>query len=333
MRKLFCLSLVLCLVAVWAGCGDSSSSKLAPTSNVVFVRGPAPASVASLSRAIEAGRLTSHLAIPKAAMGARPFVIAAGNDTVVMMKNDGSNQKALTSQGETGTFGSVQLSLDGKMAVGTALDDKGYLQIFVVSMSNLSNLQPTQLTNDLEHHYTPQLSPDNKTVIFVKENSATNGPQAFTIKVSGGAETAIATSSGTSVNYPSYTPDGKKIVFEEEENDTISIMNLDGTGIKNLTDGTYFDEFPSVTADGKQIVFSRYGKDTEMGEEIFSINIDGTGLKQLTTTGAGSDKWDPIVANDKILYIQNGDVWGMNLDGSGQKNLTNNGNYEYFVGY
>ncbi|GEM_PF-3151643 len=333
MRKLLCISLVLVLAAIWVGCGDSSHS-LAPTSNVLFVRQLGSPGVANLARGHEMRRLQSRLVVPPAPLGARPLVLAAGDQTVVMMKNDGSNQKVLTSQGETGTFEAVQLSLDGKMAVGSALDDQGYLQIFVVNMANLNNLQPTQLTSDPEHHYVPQLSPDKKTVIFVKENTTTYMPQAFTIKVSGGAETAISTPSGTSVNFPSYTPDGNKIVFEEEENDTISIMNLDGTGIKNLTDGTYFDEFPSVTADGKTIVFSRYGKDTEMaGEEIFSMNIDGSGLKQLTSSGAQKDSWDPIVVNDKILYIFGyGNVYGMNLDGTNQKNLTNSSNVEFFIG-
>jgi Tol biopolymer transport system component len=327
MRKLLCLSLLLFLVAAWVGCGDSH--KLVPTSNVLFIRAGVSAT-ASMRHAMERGGLFTPHALPSAA--GRPFVLAGGSDSVVMMKNDGSNQKVLTSQGgTTGTFGAVQFSLDGKMAVGTALDENGHLQIFVVSMANLNNLQPTQVTKDNEDHYFPQLSPDNKTVLFVKEDATTYMPQAFTVKTSGGTETHISTP-GVYVNFPSYTPDGKHIVFEEEENDTIDIMNPDGTGIKKLTDGTFYDEMPSVTPDGKKIFFSRYGKATEMaGEEIFSMNIDGTGLKQLTTTGDKGDSWDPLVVNDKLVYCFNDKMYGMNLDGTGQKGLTNSSQPEFFM--
>lgn len=330
MRKLLCLSLVLFLVAVWVGCGDSST-KLVPTSNVLFIRAAAVSATASMRHSFERGGVVSPHALPRAA--GRPFVLAGGTDLVVMMKNDGSNQKVLTDQqgGASGMFGSVQISLDGKMAVGSALDDNGYLQVFVVNMSNLNNLQPTQVTTGNQDHYFPQLSPDNKTVLFVKDGYS-DMPEAYTIKVSGGTETKISTPSGIYVNFPTYTPDGKSIVFEEEENDTISIMNTDGTGIKKLTDGTFYDEEPSVTSDGKKIFFSRYGKATEMaGEEIFSMNIDGTGLKQLTTTGENADSWDPIVVNDKVVYVYNGNIFGMNLDGTGQKNLTNSSQEEFFM--
>src|SRR5579885_574316 len=231
MRKLLCISLVLVLAAIWVGCGDSSHS-LAPTSNVLFVRQLGSPGVANLARGHEMRRLQSRLVVPPAPLGARPLVLAAGDQTVVMMKNDGSNQKVLTSQGETGTFEAVQLSLDGKMAVGSALDDQGYLQIFVVNMANLNNLQPTQLTSDPEHHYVPQLSPDKKTVIFVKENTTTYIPHAFTIKVSCGAATASSKASAPTINVPSYSPEPNHIALKAEENDPITIMNLDRKGIK-----------------------------------------------------------------------------------------------------
>jgi Tol biopolymer transport system component len=327
MRKLLCLSLLLFLVAAWVGCGDSH--KLVPTSNVLFIRVANVGAIASMRHAMERGGLSSPHALPSAT--GRPFVLASGSDLVVMMKNDGTNQKVLTNQqGSAGDFWSVQFSLDGKMAVGSAMDENGYLQIFVVNMSNLNNLQPTQITKDNEDHYYPQLSPDNKTVIFVKAGPS-EMPTALTVKVSGGSETAISTP-GVYVNFPTYTPDGKHIVFEEEENDTIDIMNPDGTGIKKLTDGTFYDEMPSLSPDGKKIFFSRWGKTTEMaGEEIFSMNIDGTGLKQLTTSGANGDSWDPLVVNDRIVYCFNDKMYGMNLDGTGQKNLTTSTQSEFFM--
>jgi len=257
---------------------------------------------------------------------------APGSDSVIMMKNDGTGEAALVSQG--GWFEAVQLSLDGKKGVGTVEDMNGYYQVFYVDLSNLSNLNPVQLTTDLEDHYTPQISPDGSKVIFVKDVSGM--PQAFTVSVNGGAETQIAVPTGVYVNFPTYTPDGNKIVFEEEENDTIDIMNADGSGVTVLTNqgGIYFDEFPSVSADGKTIAFSRYPVDDSSGENIFAVNIDGSNIRQLTTDGLS---WDPLFANDKVVFVSYRDqsygnqIYAMKPDGTTQTRLTTTNTDDYFV--
>jgi Tol biopolymer transport system component len=198
-------------------------------------------------------------------------------------------------------------------------------------MADTNHIKVTQLTTSAEDHHVPQLSPDNKTVVFVKYNSTAGNYQAYTIKASGGTENLISTPA-YDVVFPTYTPDGKKIVFDDENNQTIAIMNTDGTGIKVLTNGqgAYYDEFPSVSPDGKTIAFSRWTFSESGVENIYTVSIDGTNLKQLTTTGGA---WDPVYVNNKIAYVSGGDIYSMNLDGSGQKNLTNSSTYESFLGW
>lgn len=246
---------------------------------------------------------------------------ASGTDSVIMMKNDGTAEMVLANQ--SGWFEAVQLSLDGKKGVGTAEDLTGYYQVFYVDLSagNLSNLNPVQLTTDPEDHWYPQIAPDGSKVIFVKDTES--GPQAFTVSVSGGTETMIPVAPGIEVNFPAYTPNGKKIVFEEEWADTINIMNSDGSGVVTLTnqDGTYEDEMPSVSADGKTITFARHD---QTGINIYAVNVDGTNLRQLTTEGASMD---PLFVNDKIVFVSyrdgiGGRMYAMLPDGSTQTNLT-----------
>ncbi len=326
MRKALFLTLLLALAAISAGCGDSTHS-LVPTSNLAFVRGSA--GTAAVHQFAQAGTIHKH------AFDSKPLStgIAPGSESVVMMKNDGTGETVLSIQNNsTGNFGAVQLSLDGKMGVGTAVDENGYLQIYVANMANPKNMKAVQLTTDAENHHVPQLSPNNKTVLFFKYNATNGNYQAYTIKASGGAETLISTPS-VGVVTPTYTPDGLKIVFEEENNDTIDIMNADGTGINVLTNGqgAYFDELPSVSPDGKTIAFSRWGATETGGENIYTVNINGTNLKQLTTTGTA---WDPLFVNSKIAYVSGGDIYSMNLDGTSQKNLTNTSSaYESFLGW
>lgn len=320
MRKVLCLSLLVLFTAAWVGCGDSTHN-LVPTSQLLFVRSAVGSSITA-----------RHIGTTRVHNFARPNAVAPGNESVVMMKNDGTEETTLTMKGvATATFGEAQLSLDGKMGVGTALDDSGYLQIFVANMANLNNLKILQLTSDAEDHHVPQLSPDNKSVIFVKYNPAAGNYQAYTIKASGGSQNLISTPS-YDVIFPTFTPDGKKIVFDDDNTESIMIMNADGTGVKALTNGqgSYYDELPSVSPDGKTVAFSRWGSSESGGEDIYAISIDGTNLKQLTTTG---NAWDPIYVNNKIAFVSSGDIYSMNLDGSSQKNLTNSTAYEDFLGW
>jgi len=268
--------------------------------------------------------------------GLRPMAIeiAPGTDSVVLMKNDGTGELVIANQ--AGRFYAVQLSYDGKKGVAAAEDLNGWEQIYYVDLSNTSNPVVTQLTSDPEHHEFPQLSRDGTKVVFVKYVSDVEKGQAVIVSTTGGAETVVPTT--FNVNFPSFAPNGK-IVFEEEDNDTINIMNADGTGNVALTNANhqFFDEFPSVSTDGKTITFSRYPADESTGENIFTVNIDGTSLKQLTTDGAS---WDPMFVNDKIAFCSSRDsattwigneIYAMSTDGTNQKRLTNNTVDEYFV--
>ena len=272
-------------------------------------------------------------------MGLQPYAytIANGTDSIVVMKDDGTGQTVVANQ--AGYFYSVQLSLDGKKGVVSAEDENGYLQIFVANMANLQNGNPLQLTTDATDHYVPQLSPDDNTVVFVKYDSAGIG-RAYTVPAGGGTQTMISTPDTIDVWTPSYTPDGKKIVYEDDNLDCINMMNLDGTGMTTLTNagGTeYFDEFPSVSPDGTKLVFSRYGKATPTtSEDVYIANIDGSNVTQLTNSGTAGEAWDPMFVNNKIVFVyysfatSDNDIYNMNFDGSAAKDLTNNSQDEYF---
>ncbi len=337
MRKIFFLTLMLMLVAAWVGCGDSTHA-VVPTSQLAFIRssGVGAGLAASMHHSLELGSLRAqpYAQKPVTGPGLKPYLntIANGSDSIVLMKNDGTGENVVSPQG--GIFWAVQLSPDGTRGVGTAEDQNGYQQVFVADMKNLQNSNPLQLTNDAENHYVPQISPDNRTVIFVKYDSAGGMGQAYTIPASGGTETLISTPT-VDVWTPSYTPDGSKIVFEDDILDTINIMSTNGTGMKVLTNpgGTaYFDGFPSVSPNGKKLVFSRYGKGTQTaGEDVYIANIDGTGVTQLTTTGATTDSWDPMFVNTKIVFVYNGDIYSMNYDGTKLKDISNNSADEYFM--
>ena len=61
---------------------------------------------------------------------------------------------------------------------------------------------------------------------------------------------------------PTFTPDGKKILFSSNKHDCdgrkfeLYLINTDGTGLEQITDSGGFTAFPEFSPDGKKVVFA-----------------------------------------------------------------------------
>ncbi|MBZ5703999.1 MAG: DUF5050 domain-containing protein [Acidobacteriia bacterium] len=332
MRKVLFFSVLLIFVGIaLVNCGDNGTSV---PKQFAFIRAAAGSSLSSVSAQERHFQMEHSLRTPRMhqGVGLKHWTndLSAGDDSVVLMNTDGTGELVIAPQ--MGWFEAVQESADTMKGVGTAQDSNGNYQVIFVDLADKKNPVATEITTDAEYHWSPQLSWDGTKVVFVKTANEMGG-QAVIMPTSGShTETVISTPFW--VSYPSFTPNGK-IVFEEETNDTINIMNQDGTGNTRLTnaDHAYFDECPSVSPDGKTIVFSRYPTQGTYAEDIWTVNIDGTNPKQLTTDGMS---WDPMFVKDKIVFVSwrdnasGNEVYSMNLDGTNQKRLTNNNVNEYF---
>lgn len=83
------------------------------------------------------------------------------------------------------------------------------------------------------------------------------------------------------INHVSWSPMGDKICFtaKVKRSDELFVINIDGTGLKQLTDDEVRDAYPSWSPDGKKII---YGKDIKKYDpRLYIINADGTGEKRL----------------------------------------------------
>jgi TolB protein len=123
-------------------------------------------------------------------------------------------------------------------------------------------------------------------------------------------------------NIPSFSADGRLIVFEglrdpgESARGThIYVMKSDGSEIKQLTSGSFYDSNPSFSPNGKQIVFDR-GPLQGHVTHIFNVNVDGTGLRQITNE-AGSDSDPTFTPNGRAI------VFVSNRKSSGRRDRTN----------
>lgn len=99
-----------------------------------------------------------------------------------------------------------------------------------------------------------------------------------------------------------FTPDGQ-IVFtnSDKASQVISIMNADGTNVRQLTPPGRVDSASSVTPDGRHIVFL---SDRSGVIEIWRMNIDGTNARALTDIGSAFQPF--LSADGQWVYYRNG---------------------------
>jgi len=103
------------------------------------------------------------------------------------------------------------------------------------------------------------------------------------------------------------------------------VMNADGSGEINLTNGLLLSQALSWSPGGKQILFQSV---TGKLFQVYVVNADGTQRHQLTNTPESNlvGEWSPD--GKRIVFGSNrdgnGEIYVMNADGSGQINLTKN---------
>jgi Tol biopolymer transport system component len=208
----------------------------------------------------------------------------------------------------------------------------GFNEIYYM---NADGLGQTRVTHDYDidcrgnGNFDPSWSPDRKRIVY---SSTCDGfGEIYIINIDGTNKTRLTFTTDTN-EFPAWSPDGTKIAFDNQID--ILVMNVDGTGIINLTpieDGAIAIA-PAWSSDGTKIVFSQRDLCGYLGcdlNDIYIMNADGTGVKQLTQNINAQD-YDPHLSPDgsKIVFFSgrdttNYDIFVMNADGSQITNLTN----------
>lgn len=154
--------------------------------------------------------------------------LASGDLDLWTMKSDGSDKKQITRK--VGYDGGAVFSRDGKKLVWRA-------------------------------NY-PQNGPElDKYRALLNQNTV--APMKMEIIVANGDGTGAKTVThfGCASFAPTFTPDGKKILFASNKAECDSrkfelyLMNLDGSGLKQVTNFGGFTSFPEFSPDGKTLVF------------------------------------------------------------------------------
>ena len=109
-------------------------------------------------------------------------------------------------------------------------------------------------------------------------------------KVVGGGSGFNVTDNTTNDYTPSYSPNGKEIVYRgigsNGGHNEIYTIKVSGGGRLQVTNDTKNERDPSYLPSGKRIAYAGYdGQDFQQDWEIYTINSDGGGRVQVTDNG------------------------------------------------
>jgi Tol biopolymer transport system component/serine/threonine protein kinase len=106
---------------------------------------------------------------------------------------------------------------------------------------------------------------------------------------------------------PSLSPDGEWLAFNSTEQDEeLFIMNADGSGLRQLTNGGYRNRGPRWSPDGKHLAFFS----TRSGDwEIWTTEPNGNNLRQLTNLAGYNVAWPVWSADGRHLAYT---IFGLN---------------------
>ena len=220
----------------------------------------------------------------------------------------------------------------------------GNPEIYVMTTDG-GNLR--RLTNNSDKDFSPSWSPDGKRIAFISDRDghvhARHGWSTYEIYLmnADGSNPQNLTNNPSSDRDPSWSPDGKRIVFssardnDNPQNSEIYVMAADGSDPQRLTENIDDDRDPSWSPDGERIVFSasREGHvENKFGitAEIYIMDADGGNEKRLTDNR--NNDWDPVwspdgkriaFASDRKGDLEDFNIYVMDADGGNQQKLTN----------
>jgi len=93
---------------------------------------------------------------------------------------------------------------------------------------------------------------------------------------------------------PSWSPTGKQIalVSTRDVDAEIYVINVDGSGLRNLTQNPARDWYPAWSPDGSQIAFASGRDGAGIGSNIYTMDADGRDVRLIVERGL-APTWSP----------------------------------------
>ena len=217
--------------------------------------------------------------------------LGKGTEEIWTIHSDGTNPQPLTNSPDLHKDWPTW-SPDGAEIVFATHEGIGTLHLMDADGGNL-----TVLKKDYTSSTRPAWSPDGQKIAYggtlIIRIFDVHTREVETVRA------PVHRLSGSRIHDVAWSPDGHQFAFaakiiDEAGNSQardIYVMNVDGTGLQQLTQHRAEDDAPAWFPDGQKIAFVSYRNVLEGG--IFIMNTDGSNIVELTNSGEDYPSWSP----------------------------------------
>ncbi len=247
-----------------------------------------------------------------------------GNREIYAMDGDGSNQSNLTNH-PAADFGPTWSPDQSRIAFKSTRDRQADPDIYVMK-ANGSDV--VRITAGLPTDFSLSWSPTSDLIAFTYYDTMDRTHEIGVIDADGSNFRLLTTMEGIENFTPSWSPDGKQLLYVSNSSGTFELWSIDVTdsNVRQITDlDLQSPTFPELSPKGNQIVVRQIH---DRNSDLYLLGADGTSIEQLTSDPAAD--WGGVWSRngEELVFNSNRDgdfeIYKINVETKHLMKLTDN---------